>query len=312
MSSIGPNTSVFAYHGPLIYEAKVLKVHRAGKSFIDGGTGKETFEQNPKFKQEELMNVDTYYLHYQGWKSKWDEWVTLERILENNEENRYKKKELDQLTKRKRTAPSPAATLNSSTNGTASKDKKVERKVKKQKQGAKKGNPHLHLEFNNQLKYLLVDDWEYITKDKKIIELPSKNPVSHIIKEYSEYRKTNLNDKVQLDVLDEVLLGLELYFNKSLSLNLLYKYENLQYLELLKEDKINTTTHQSEVYGIEHFLRLMILFPGLISDTTMDGVSISVLMNEITEILSFLTKNLTEYTNNYIYASPQYDSLARS
>lgn len=30
----------------------------------------------------------SYYVHYQGWKKRWDEWVSPDRIMPINEENR--------------------------------------------------------------------------------------------------------------------------------------------------------------------------------------------------------------------------------
>ena len=39
---------VLCYHGPLLYEAKVLKVRKEGSSY-------------------------SYFVHYQGWNRNWDE-----------------------------------------------------------------------------------------------------------------------------------------------------------------------------------------------------------------------------------------------
>ena len=145
------------------------------------------------------------------------------------------------------------------------------------------------------------------------MELPSSKPISTLLRDFSDYRQEQLVKQEQKDILEEIIMGLELYFNKSLSLMLLYKYENLQYLNFLKQNLINSTTEtQSKVYGVEHLLRLLISLPGLISQTTMDNISISVLLNESTELLRFITNNLQEYVNNYVNTTPQYDSLARS
>lgn len=346
-----PNAVVYAYHGPLIYEAKILKTRRANDSHVLNSEGKkESMEENPKLtKWVDLLSQNTYLLHYQGWNSKWDEWVTSERILEYNEENKFKKKELDQLNKRKRAAtkkqtptPSstPSATAGSAGSGSGSgtagpraaagsgNGRKRESSVaidgkngasssKKQKvssgQSSKKSSSLINLEFNKELKYLLINDWEYITRDRKIVELPSSKPISTLLRDFSDYRQEQLVKQEQKDILEEIIMGLELYFNKSLSLMLLYKYENLQYLNFLKQNLINSTTEtQSKVYGVEHLLRLLISLPGLISQTTMDNISISVLLNESTELLRFITNNLQEYVNNYVNTTPQYDSLARS
>lgn len=65
-------------------------------------------------------------------------------------------------------------------------------------------------------------------------------------------------------VLDEILDGLALYFNKSLGNNLLYRFERAQYTQMRKEmassPKSNGSDEQeldaAKVYGAEHLLRL--------------------------------------------------------
>ena len=47
---------VLCYHGPLLYEAKVLKHKKEG-------------------------GVYAYFVHYQGWNKNWDEWVGEGRML---------------------------------------------------------------------------------------------------------------------------------------------------------------------------------------------------------------------------------------
>lgn len=322
------NSTVFAFHGPLMYEAKVLKVHLAGQKKVLAAEGDELLQDNPKLSND-LMDVDTYLLHYQGWNSKWDEWVTRGRVLECNDENKFKKKELEKLVKlKKRGVKKKAPTiLAKATLGPTTKQNTLQNLLGKQsllsklalpkqkqtsrKQGLQKPNPSIYFPFNNTLKYLLTDDWEYITKDRKIVDLPSPMPISTILEEYITFREPSLLGE-QKDILHEIITGLQLYFDKSLSLVLLYKYENLQYLELLKDHTINSGHQQSKVYGVEHLLRLLISFPALLSQTTMDGVSISVLMNELERLLNFLTENLPRYVNKYNYSSPQYDSLARN
>ncbi|XP_030565696.1 nuA4 complex subunit EAF3 homolog [Drosophila novamexicana] len=60
---------VLCFHGPLIYEAKVLKT------------------------KPESSPVE-YYIHYAGWSKNWDEWVPESRVLKYNEDNVKRQKEL--------------------------------------------------------------------------------------------------------------------------------------------------------------------------------------------------------------------------
>jgi mortality factor 4-like protein 1 len=65
-----------------------------------------------------------------------------------------------------------------------------------------------------------------------------------------------------LAILDEVLEGLYVYFNKSLGSNLLYRFERQQYLERRREWQAGEEAKKGgefvagEVYGAEHLLRL--------------------------------------------------------
>nr|5IN1_A Chain A, MRG701 [Oryza sativa]5IN1_B Chain B, MRG701 [Oryza sativa] len=61
---------VLAYHGPLLYEAKVQKSEN---------------------KEDEWR----YHVHYLGWSKSWDEWVTNDRLLKLTDENIRKQQELE-------------------------------------------------------------------------------------------------------------------------------------------------------------------------------------------------------------------------
>lgn len=56
------NEKILAFHGPLIYEAKILKVSET-KDAKTAGSG-----------------TPRYFIHYHGWNKNWDEWVkTIDR-----------------------------------------------------------------------------------------------------------------------------------------------------------------------------------------------------------------------------------------
>ena len=60
---------VLCFHGPLLYECKVLSSEEV-KSGED--------------KREAGIN---YFIHYKGWKRRWDEWVPEAKLLKYNAEN---------------------------------------------------------------------------------------------------------------------------------------------------------------------------------------------------------------------------------
>lgn len=93
-----------AYHGPLLYEAKVVKIYdpatkkawaKAQASEVASG-GSSTKEVSAKDVPVDLEDENAYFVHYKGWKSTWDEWVDDSRVLMWNEENIRTQKQLKQ------------------------------------------------------------------------------------------------------------------------------------------------------------------------------------------------------------------------
>lgn len=101
----------------------------------------------------------------------------------------------------------------------------------------------------------------------KLVPLPRKPNVHDILAAYRQhYMTVKREGKAGRPpaVLDEILDGLALYFNKSLGNNLLYRFERAQYTQMRKEmtssPKSNASDEQeldaAKVYGAEHLLRL--------------------------------------------------------
>lgn len=104
-----------AFHGPMLYEAKTLRIYdpqgktaytkataeAATAAIASGDTDAEKKVEGagvvPADLPEELADKVAYYIHYKGWKSTWDEWVSDERVLVWNEENLRTQKELKQM-----------------------------------------------------------------------------------------------------------------------------------------------------------------------------------------------------------------------
>lgn len=170
--------------------------------------------------------------------------------------------------------------------------------------------PEIKIVIPDALKVQLVDDWENVTKYDQLVPLPKKPNVKDVLKMYRDHvleerkkRETKSNKDSKdgasgggsgssrlltqpLAVLDEVLSGLELYFDKALGNNLLYRFERTQYLQISKgaaaamtgrsrggasasgeegksKREVTPTGGQeaeekqpSEIYGAEHLLRL--------------------------------------------------------
>ena len=170
---------VLCYHGPLIYESKILK-------------GEVWDEANTK-----LETVGPHYLvHYKGWKQtcvsahispslvflisiffvgSWDEWVPTARLLKYNEANLSLQKDLS----RAQAAVTSASASASKTSNTARGAQAGGGRRKEGGRGTKRGRddddgtrrPEMRLVVPDTLKVLLVDDWEAVTKNNQVCPL---------------------------------------------------------------------------------------------------------------------------------------------
>lgn len=85
--------------------------------------------------------------------------------------------------------------------------------------------PSIKLVLPDHLKGFLVDDWENVTKNGLLVELPhSKATVDQILKDYVEYEKQHRQEgSAHMDILIETIEGLREYFDKALARILLYR-----------------------------------------------------------------------------------------
>lgn len=120
--------------------------------------------------------------------------------------------------------------------------------------------PSIRIVIPDNLKALLVDDWEYVTKNNQLVPLPAKGPVSTILDHYFEEEKPKRASASDIDVLEEVVAGIREYFEKSLSKILLYQFERQQYQMISNKWESGAEGYVDkgpcEVYGAEHLARL--------------------------------------------------------
>ncbi|KAI4968592.1 hypothetical protein ZWY2020_045922 [Hordeum vulgare] len=273
--SFAEGEKVLAYHGPLLYEAKVQKTEN---------------------REDEWR----YFVHYLGWNKNWDEWVASDRLLKLTEENVRKQLELKNQSRDKtvRTGGRSAQHNPKASNADAKVDKEdtkglVKGKKRKNQLGVEEKERRsseslLMSQFPVTLKKQLVDDWEFVTQLGKLVKLPRSPTVDEILTKYLEHR-VKKDNKIS-DSCAEVTKGLRCYFDKALPAMLLYKKEQKQYKEEIKGD-----VSPSAVYGAEHLLRLFVKLPELLSSVNMEEDALNKLQQKLLDILKFLQKNQVHF-----------------
>lgn len=120
--------------------------------------------------------------------------------------------------------------------------------------------PSIRIMLPDNLKALLVDDWENVTKNQQVVALPALHSVNAILQTYSDEEKPKRTTTAELDVLEEVTMGIKEYFDKSLDKILLYKFEREQYRLLRQKWESGVDTYADkgplDIYGAHHLVRL--------------------------------------------------------
>ena len=90
----------------------------------------------------------------------------------------------------------------------------------------------LRLPYGAKLK--LIEDWEHITRERKLVPLPREPAIPTILEDFmaAKARRTS-HERVYGEVCD----GVKAYFNQALPTTLLYKYERRQYSEKKEQHK---------------------------------------------------------------------------
>ncbi|KAI0740407.1 MRG-domain-containing protein [Earliella scabrosa] len=304
---------VLCYHGPLIYEAKILKA--------------EVWDE--RTTQTGVVGAH-YYVHYKGWKQTWDEWVDANRLLKFNETNIALQKALQSQSQ---AAQAAHASSSKGAKASAAKDVGVAGRAVGRKDGArgtKRGReedegtrkPEMKLNVPEPLKVLLVDDWEAVTKNNQLVGLPRKPNVVELLDEFKAHvlaqaSSTQLKDPKVL--LPTIIAGLQTYFDRALGANLLYRFERPQYAEIRKKYVTGPTVQvgqekeMSAIYGAEHFLRMLVSLPQMVASSSMDGESVGLLRDYVNELLQWMVKERHRiFVPEYESASIAYQNISRS
>uniref|UniRef100_A0A3B4XGB5 Mortality factor 4-like protein 1 n=1 Tax=Seriola lalandi dorsalis TaxID=1841481 RepID=A0A3B4XGB5_SERLL len=207
---------VLCFHGPLLYEAKCVKISIKDKQI-------KYFIHYSGWNKNEKTTIIFIVMEFQGFEvcffCSWDEWVPESRVLKYVDSNLAKQKELqkanqDHYVEGKMRGLAPSKKI------AAVQQKNVDLKVKKAKQktpgpgeGTSSGetpqgprkkrarvDPTVESEemFTNrvevkvkipeELKPWLVDDWDLITRQKQLFHLPAKKNIETVLEDYANYK----------------------------------------------------------------------------------------------------------------------------
>ncbi|EME48859.1 hypothetical protein DOTSEDRAFT_67801 [Dothistroma septosporum NZE10] len=309
---------VLCFHGELLYEAKVLDYK---------------LKDNVEGKKD---GIYLYRVHYKGWKNTWDDWVPQERVRKLTDENKELaqnlKKDMDAQRRAQSGKPPSTSTKkrpfgSDLTGGSSARGSEDRSSVAPMPpRGTKRGRdiegidkeeefvrrPAVRLFIPDTLKSILVDDWEKVTKEQKLVPMPSSTPITQFLNDYHEAESVHRRPgSADADILEEVIAGVKEYFNKALGRVLLYRFERPQFYDVHKQVESGHGEHAGktlcDMYGCEHLLRLFVSMPDLIAHTNMDSQSVSRLREELSKMTQWLAKRVEKYlAADYEHAGQDY------
>lgn len=300
---------VLCFHGPLLYEAKITKVDLKDK-------------------------LIKYFVHYNGWNKSWDEWVPENRALKFNDANvdrqnqlfaaaeaakKKKKKTLDggdfsvpsptssesrsgKTTSRRSEAAATSSTSGKESSETKSAVKKVKIEPNVETEAEYLGKVEVKINVPVELKRWLIDDWDLITRQKKLVEIPSRYSVDQILDDY--LKSKSKGNKAKESQVKDVVDGIREYFNSMLGCQLLYRFERPQYQKIDKS--LSDEFAMSSQYGVIHLVRLFVKIGQMLVYTELDVKEITVLDVHFQDFMKFIGKQGYFSEKDYVTAPPEY------
>lgn len=166
------------------------------------------------------------------------------------------------------------------------------------------------IKIPDELKVWLVDDWDAISRQNKLLELPAKVTVQEIVDNYVQYKKqSKVTTATKETAVADIGNGIVEYFNVMLGSQLLYKFERPQYAEMIQA---HPGVPMAKIYGSVHLLRLFVKLGPMLAFTSLDEKSIQSSLGHVQDFLKYLVKNSSTLFNmqHYVNTSPEYHRKA--
>lgn len=162
-----------------------------------------------------------------------------------------------------------------------------------------------------ELKVVLVDDLDYIGRQRKLLSIPSRFNVNDVVNSYYDDLDSTDADITteEFKSTEEVCKGLRDYFNSTLGSLLLYKFERVQYSDTLKE---YPGAVMSQLYGPVHLLRLLTKLGPLLASLHLEDLELDKIVRDINRFITFIASRRSEFfkIEDYGTATPEYHRRA--
>jgi hypothetical protein len=156
------------------------------------------------------------------------------------------------------------------------------------------------IKMSDELKAVLKDDYQQICTNSKLLKLPSSYTIDMILDDYSVYKIKKQFDK---SIVASTIDAIKDHFNALLPTRLLFSFEILQYLEVVKTS--NDKKQPTEIYGGIHLLRLFNNeISRSLSYTYWDEICIKQLIFHIEDFLTYINEHRTKVFSSKLYFNP--------
>lgn len=246
------------------------------------------------------------FVHYEGWGTKYDNWVEESQIREMGDLKIDKLgsvlPDVDEEARHTRGGVKIERPEDNESNKRSIKlDGESEESVKKRIRRFLDMNlldePEevpLKLQLPFALKKHLYDEWNMIShRPRRVISLPRPYTVSMIVQEFLEIKAEKLQGE-SLEEYSNFMKDFQSGFQKALPTVLLYRQEHKQL------DRIEASypgLSFCDMYGFEHLLRFFVRAPKLLRNVSLPKGDIALVENKFAEVIKHLHKNMEKYSS---------------